>query len=737
MGATTGRQGPRIGWAASLLQAVFHAGMSALGKLSRAESVGSPYARERREALRQRLARGETCYLIGLTPAGHNTGVSLVRVSARDGIEVLCNHEEERFTAKKHCMDYPAASLAVLRRQLDELGLTLADIHAVIVSWDYCRWVGAATACFIGELPWSFTLLSPQASPSFHLGTIVTGMTTPRRLGESLGAAGRIPVIQIPHHENHAYGSYSLSPFAGSDEPVLLLVSDGAGDDGSISVHVAQETRIEKLYQNKGFWDSLGQMYGVLSSTQGGWPFLSSEGRFMGASAWGNMNRLTNPYYSALRDVFHYGPNGEIRLNRSLTNWAAGGFKRPYTNRLSEILGPPIPLDKMWHPDAVLRVEDIEHAPITRDRVDKAAAVQLVFEDALFHIVGHYLRKTKSRRIVLSGGTALNCVANMRVLEHFNEAWYERYTGLKDTRLHMWVPPVPNDEGVAAGAAICFAMQAGAPVGKPKGMLRSAFLCGLAPTTAEIQSALRSAPDIGHVPLGNVSDPEERLQVAELLAQIISENGVVGIFQGAAETGPRALGHRSILANPANRHTLKVLNSLVKFREVIRPLAPMATLKSALEFFELSPGGSDDDYNAYNYMILTAPAKPRAYEVVPAVIHFDGTSRVQIVRPDVDPFCHAYLEALGRRIGAEVSVNTSLNVGSPIAQTPEQAIETIRRSAGMHGLLMIGDDGQAFMTWHNVRTEHKDEGARIRQWVAEYGPALASSRTLPQAANAR
>ncbi len=110
-------------------------------------------------------------------------------------------------------------------------------------------------------------------------------------------------------------------------------------------------------------------------------------------------------------------------------------------------MGEPILPKRMWHPDAVLRVEDIEHAPITIDRVDKAAAVQLVFEDALFHIVQHLIRTTRSTRLVLTGGTALNCVANMRLLEQFDAAWYERNLGMKDATLHLWVPPVPGDAG--------------------------------------------------------------------------------------------------------------------------------------------------------------------------------------------------------------------------------------------------------------------------------------------------
>ncbi len=372
----------------------------------------------------------------------------------------------------------------------------------------------------------------------------------------------------------------------------------------------------------------------------------------------------------------------------------------------------------MWHPDAVLSVEDIAHAPITVDRVDKAAAVQLVFEDALCHIVSHLIESTRSARLVLTGGTALNCVANMRLLEQFGTAWYEQTLGMKDTALHLWVPPICGDAGVSIGAAYNFACQAGA---KPGETLRHVFYCGMSPTKEEIREGLAAVPDIGHLCVGNISTRPQCERIADLLAFIVSKDGVVGMFQGAAETGPRALGHRSILANPTNPKTLETLNRLVKFRELIRPLAPMATLEAARKWFELSPGAGDDDYNAYNYMILTSRAKPDAYQAIPAVIHFDGTSRVQIVREHVDPFIHAYLRAMGRRVGVEVSVNTSLNVGAPIAQTPVQALETLKKSKGMHGLFLIAEDGEVYVAWHDVESPPKDGGKALRAWISEWG----------------
>jgi carbamoyltransferase len=220
---------------------------------------------------------------------------------------------------------------------------------------------------------------------------------------------------------------------------------------------------------------------------------------------------------------------------------------------------------------------------------------------------------------------------------------------------------------------------------------------------------------------GNISRAWQRRQLAEFVAYIVSQDGVIGLFQGAAETGPRALGHRSILANPCNPKTLDNINRLVKFREMIRPLAPMATLDAAQRLFDLPSGASDDDYNAYNYMVLTARVRPECRSLIPAVVHRDGTARVQIVRADsFNRFTYEYLEALGRRIGVEVSVNTSLNVGTPIVQTPEQALETLKRAKGMTGLILISAEGDAFLAWHNIVSPPKDGGRQLRAWHCEW-----------------
>jgi len=194
----------------------------------------------------------------------------------------------------------------------------------------------------------------------------------------------------------------------------------------------------------------------------------------------------------------------------------------------------------------------------------------------------------------------------------------------------------------------------------------------------------------------------------------------VGLFQGRAETGPRALGHRSILANPCNPRTLETINTLVKFREPFRPLAPMLTLEAAQRWFELQSGASDGDYNGYNYMVLTVRSRHDANRHIPAVVHRDNTSRIQIVREATDPFTHAYLKAMGRRVGAEVSVNTSLNVAGPIVQTPDQALQALRRSKAMDGVLLLGAEGGAYLAWHTMTDPPKDGGRRLLRWLRQW-----------------
>ncbi|CAN7283206.1 carbamoyltransferase [Bradyrhizobium sp. LjRoot220] len=674
--------------------------------------LGSKFADARIAQVRDKLARGETVYLAGLgAPGTHNSGVALVEVTQAHGPRLILNNEEERFSGNKHTTEYPRASVDAMVATLRGIGRDIGDVDAWLTSWDYPTLAGTLARSVLEEMPQSLKLLRTTEAAGFD-GRRLDQMTrTPKILARQLGLAERVPLICLPHHDNHAWFSFAASPFADDGEPVAVAVLDGTGDQGSISLYVVENGKMRRLYCNDSMFDSLGAFYSVISSTQGGWTWLSSEGRYMGAAAWGDMNRASNPYYARLRQVLHFGEAGEVMINRAMANWYCDPFDNPYKTPLTDILGPSIKPDQLWNPDALLRVEDIHHRPDTKDRLDKAAATQLVFEDAMIHVVDHLLRITSASRLVLTGGVALNAIGNMRLLEHFDEAWFVRAQQRKE-RLHLWVPPVPGDPGVTIGAAWMFAHLADAPRGAP---MTHAFYCGLPPSNDEIANALDTG-DISSQRIGDISTAASRDAVADLMAFMVAQNGVIALYQGAAETGPRALGHRSILANPCNPEARERLNERVKYREAIRPLAPMATLEAAQQYFNLLPGASDAGYNAYNYMVLTAQSKPSARDKIPAVVHADGTGRIQIVNAKDDPLTYAYLKALGRHIGVEISVNTSFNVAGPIAQTPQQAIDTLRRSKGLDVVVLVADDGAVYAAWHGGE---RDSG-RFSGWFAQW-----------------
>ena len=191
-------------------------------------------------------------------------------------------------------------------------------------------------------MPQSLKLIRNTEAAGFD-GRRLDQMTrTPKILARQLGLSKRVPLITMPHHDNHAWFSYAASPFADDGEATAIAVLDGTGDRGSISLYVVRNGDMRRIYCNDSMFDSLGAFYSVISSTQGGWTWLSSEGRYMGAAAWGDMDRATNPYYGRLKEVLQFSAGREIRLNRAMANWYADPFEHPYKKPLIDILGEPL-----------------------------------------------------------------------------------------------------------------------------------------------------------------------------------------------------------------------------------------------------------------------------------------------------------------------------------------------------------------------------------------------------------
>ena len=292
--------------------------------------LGSDFADQRIALVREKLRRGETVYLAGLAPPGtHNSGVALVEVTQANGPRLILNNEEERFSGNKHTTEYPTASIDAMVATLRGMGRDIGDIAAWLTTWDYPTLAGTLARAVLEELPQSARLLRTTEAAGFD-GRRLDQMTrTPKILGRQLGLAERVPLICLPHHDNHAWFSFAASPFPDDGEGVAIAVLDGTGDLGSVSLYVTENGAMRRLYCNDSMFDSLGAFYSVISSTQGGWTWLSSEGRYMGASAWGDMDRSSNRYYARLKDVFDFGGDGEIRLNRALANWYCDPFENP------------------------------------------------------------------------------------------------------------------------------------------------------------------------------------------------------------------------------------------------------------------------------------------------------------------------------------------------------------------------------------------------------------------------
>ena len=323
MSAGSGRYGPTHPILGALVERVSRPLLARYAAQHDFHTPDSAFARACGAAFTEKLHRGERIYIAGIGPAGHDSGVALIEASRDDGIRLICNNEEERYSGVRHCTSYPEQSLLALQTMMNALGIDAEQIHAFVASWDYVALAATFLRSVAEELPASRVFLDPGNFAPMNARHIARAFKAPDRLGRQLGLDRAMPVIGMRHHDNHAYFSYAVSPFAGSDAPVMISVLDGLGDDGAISLYLAQGNAIRLVYRNRDIFNSLGGFYSMISSTQGGWTILSSEGRYMGSTAWGDSERRTNPYYRQLRELFHFADDGTVRLNRALATGRA------------------------------------------------------------------------------------------------------------------------------------------------------------------------------------------------------------------------------------------------------------------------------------------------------------------------------------------------------------------------------------------------------------------------------
>src|SRR5262245_17149599 len=435
-------------------------------------------------------------------------------------------------------------------------------------------------------------------------------------------------VHHVGHHLAHAASAYFTS---GWDE-CLVVVIDGMGEAHSVTVYHAHDGQLEPVHRISAS-DSIGVLYSLVTLHLG-FDFNSDEYKIMGLAPYGNPERFRRFFEQTVKLN-----DGSIRipilkLNRARDERENYLLTRKYLTE--HLIGERRP----------------DH-DITSDHQDVAAALQECLDRTMVHLCGHFGAKLGQRRLALAGGVALNCTANGKLLR----------SGLFDD---IYVQPAAGDDGTALGAALYRASTAGEVVNH-RGPVP---FFGPAYSTGDIDAALAEYHD--RVAVTRFATLAETCAEA---ATLIAAGRVIAWYRGRMEFGPRALGHRSILADPGHPEMRDRINAMVKMREAFRPFAPAVSLEQAHHWFDIPPR------TELPYMIVIVSVRPAFRALLPAITHVDGTARVQTVSADDNADFHALLEAVGRTTGREMVLNTSFNVkGQPIVNTPGEAIDTFLRT---------------------------------------------------------
>ncbi len=574
-------------------------------------------------------------YILGLSCYYHDSAACIIK----DG-KLIAAAEEERFTRKKHDNSFPvnAAKFCLM-----EAGIAAKEVNYVAFYEKPFLKFERLLAQQIDGFPVTWPVFI-KSMPSW----INEKLRVPRIIRKKLGYKGDIFFIQ--HHMAHAASSFLVSPF---DEAAVLTV-DGVGEWTTTSLGYAKGNEII-LKKHIKFPHSIGLLYSTITAYLG-FSVNNSEYKVMGLSAYGNMNRETNPYYKKLKTVIDIKEDGSYKLDMSYFIYQYKA--RMPSKKLCDLLGSPA---RNGNSEMEKRYEDI------------AAALQLVLEDTMTAMLKHLYNETKCENLIFAGGVALNSVYNGKIL--------------KNTKFKkIWIQPNATDGGTSVGAAY-YAYNV--ILGHKRNFVMNDAYFGPGYKYNEIKDFLEKN-NIKYSEFGN----EEEL--VKKTAKIIYENNVVGWFQGRMEWGPRALGARSILSNACNKEMQDILNLKVKHREKFRPFAPVVCEDDALKYFDCDvpiPEPAD-------YMLMVYPIKKEWHKKIPAVTHIDGSGRLQTIRREQNETYYDVIKEFGKLSGIPILINTSFNIrGEPIVCSPEDAYRCMM-GTGIDCLVM-----DKFLIWRKDNTK--------------------------------
>ena len=547
---------------------------------------------------------------------------------------------EERFTRIRHCAGFPREAA---RACLAMAGIDARDVTRFAVGRDPRAHLWKKALFALARRP-GWGLIADRARNRRAVGDAA------QAIGDALGLGAegvRQRLRWVEHHPAHLASAYLASPF----EEAAACAIDGFGDFVSTSWAHGRGSRLDVL-RRLHFPHSLGLLY--LAVTQHlGFPRYGDEYKVMGLASYGLPEQAP-----LLRRLLRLEPDGGFRLDLAYFRHAREGTSMTWADgepaigpvgspRLAELLGP------------ARRPED----PLTARHQALAASLQAVFEEAVFHVLGALQRRTGLRRLCLAGGCAMNSVANGKIRER---------TGFAD----LYVQPAAGDDGTALGAALHAAHEGGAPPPRfamTHGYWGPEFDDGAVDRALDASRAALAAEGC------QVREFPDDESLGAHAAERLADGQVLGWFQGRMEWGPRALGNRSILADPRRADMRETLNARIKLRESFRPLAP-SLLEEAL-------GTYFADAVPDPFMVEVHPVRPDKRAEIPAVTHVDGSGRPHTVTRDANPRFWQLLMAFARRTGVPVLLNTSFNENEPIVHRPEEAIACFLRTR-MDGLVV-------------------------------------------------
>ncbi|HMP21247.1 MAG TPA: carbamoyltransferase C-terminal domain-containing protein [Ferruginibacter sp.] len=540
--------------------------------------------------------------------------------------KMIAATEEERFTRVKHWAGFPKQAVAFC---LQEAGVSWEQVNYFAIGRDP-KAKFLKKLLFLARQPFgSLAVIKERLANSKKAATIQKELSVLSGLPEAFFAG---KVQQVEHHRSHIASAFFASPF---NEAACLSI-DGSGDFSTTMIGVGRGNQFEVL-DSVDFPHSLGIFYTAFTQLLG-FPHYGDEYKVMGMAPYGK------PVYTdKVSEVLQCTSDGLFRLNLRYFRSATQGIisygdnnvpvvAAMYSNLMIEKFGPPRQ----------------QGEALTQYHKDLAASVQRYAEQVIFHVLEHLHKKTGLTNVCIAGGVAQNSVANGKIT---------RNTSFKN----VYIPSAGHDAGIAMGAALYVQHQLLKAPRQPA--IMSAYT-GSCFSNEAIKLFLQKE--------GVQYREYDDAALFDIVTDCLVSGGVAGWFNGRAEFGPRALGGRSIIADPRRADAKDILNLKVKRRESFRPFAPSVLKEYVAEFFEL-----DEEVP---FMEKVFPIKKEKQALIPAVTHVDGTGRLQSVDKNISPRYYALIDRFRQKTGIPILLNTSFNENEPIVNTPQEALNCFLRT---------------------------------------------------------